>query len=122
MNYELTAHIVMRRQDLPIDYSVNDLSLFSCSFSQIDAGRFDALMPHEIGKKGNVVALFQKAFCKAMPEGMRIDNSRINLIANGQLFELAGNATGCDSRTLPVDENEAAFLLLFSKPGKGFFF
>lgn len=107
---------------LPIYDPVNDLSLFCCRFSQIDAGRFDALMSHQISKKSDVVALFQKAFCKAMPERVRVDNSRIDLITNSQLFELAGDTAGCDPGALPVDENEAAFLWLFSEPGKGFFF
>lgn len=79
-------------------------------------------MPHQISKKSNVVALIQEALCKAMPEGVRVDNGRINLIANGQLFELAGDATGCDASAFLIDENEAAFLFLLFKPGKGFFF
>ena len=77
-------------------------------------------MTHQISKKCDIVALFQKVFCEAMAERVRINNGGINTIAFCQLFQLPGNPPRRDPLPETVQKNEAAFLLFFVEPGKGF--
>ena len=52
----------------PRDDFVDNGSLFRAGATKIDARGFDALMPHEIGKKRYVIELLKKVLCEAMPE------------------------------------------------------
>ena len=71
---------------LPVYDLINDGSLFSRGFAEINAGSFDTFMPHKVSEKGNVVAAFQEALCEAVTEGMRVYNHRVNAIPDCQLF------------------------------------
>ena len=64
---------------LPSNYLVHYLLLLACSATQIDACCFDALMPHEVGKKGDVV----KAVIVRTVKGLRrADGSYIRFDEN----------------------------------------
>lgn len=66
---------------LPCDYFVNYLLLLSGCAAQIDAGGFDALMPHQIDQQRYVVELLQKVLGIAGPERMRIDDLGVQVIS-----------------------------------------
>lgn len=106
---------------LPIYYGVYNFTLFCSCFSEIYTSSFDAFVPHKVSKKRYIVATLQKAFGKSVPERMRVYDDRINIVSDCQFFQLSGNAAGSDALAILVQKNEAAFLLLFSQPRKGFF-
>lgn len=47
--------------------------LFAGSSTEINAGRFNAFMPHQIGKQSNIIILFKKILCITMAERVRIN-------------------------------------------------
>lgn len=55
-------------RELPIDYLVNDGSLFGGGTTEVDACGFDAFMTHKVGEKGEVVEAVEKVLCEAMSE------------------------------------------------------
>ena len=105
---------------LPVDHVIHNRPLFRGRLAEIDARGLDAFMPHEIGKKSNIVAALQKALCETVPERVRVDHSRVDVIAHGKLLELTGDAPGRNPIPVLVQKNEAAFLFLFCQPGNGF--
>ena len=71
---------------LPIYDLINDSPLLGRSFAEINAGSFNAFMPHKVGEESNVIAALQEALCKAVTEGVRIYHHRIDAIPYCQLF------------------------------------
>ena len=69
----------------------------------------DAFMPHKISQKRNVVTPFKETFRKAMSEGMRIDDSRVDAVAYRQLLKLPRDSARSNAVTVFVQENEAAY-------------
>ena len=63
-------------------------------------------MSHEIGKERNVVELFQKVLGESMPEGVRVNDRRIQLVLDGEFLKLCGNAPRRNAFAASVDEEE----------------
>ena len=74
--------------------------------AQVDARRFDTFVSHEIGKERNVVELFQKVLGESMPERVRINDRRIQLVLDGEFLKLCGNAPRRNAFATSVDEDE----------------
>ena len=74
--------------------------------AQVDARRFDTFVSHEIGKERNVVELFQKVLGESMPEGVWVDDRRVQLLLDGEFLQLRGNATRRNAFAASVDEEE----------------
>ena len=53
---------------LPIYDIIDDSSLLGRGFSEINAGSFNAFMPHQICQHGDVIAALQEAFGEAVAE------------------------------------------------------
>ena len=79
--------------------------------TQVDARRFDAFVSHEIGKERNVVELLQKVLGETMPEGVRVNNRRIQLVFDGEFLQLRGNPSRSDAFAASVDEDETRSLV-----------
>lgn len=77
-------------------------------------------MPHEVGKERDVVEFLQKVLGEPMPEGVRINDHRIQLVLDGELLQLRRNASRRDTLTASIDEDEARFLSTRFKPGQRF--
>lgn len=71
---------------LPVYDLINDSSLFGRSFAEINAGSFDTFMPHKVSEKGNVVAAFQEALCKAVAERVWVNHNRVDTVPDCQFF------------------------------------
>ena len=71
---------------LPVYDLVNDGSLFSRGFAEINAGGFNAFMPHKVGEESDVIAALQEALCKAMAEGMWVNDHWVDAIPDSHLF------------------------------------
>ena len=71
---------------LPVYDLINDGSLLGRSFAEINAGGFNAFVPHKVGKECNVIASLQEALCEAVTEGVWVYNHRIDAISDCQLF------------------------------------
>ena len=54
---------------LPVYDLINDSSLLSRGFAEINASGFNAFMTHKVGEESNVVAALQEALCEAVTEG-----------------------------------------------------
>ena len=54
-------------------------------------------MPHKVGEECDVIAALQEALCKAMAEGMWVNDHWVDAIPDSHLFELPGNTSGGDS-------------------------
>ena len=78
----------MRMPDflLPVYDLINDGSLLGRSFAEINAGGFNAFMPHKVGEECDIIAALQEALCKAMAERVWVYNHRVNTIPGSQLF------------------------------------
>ena len=105
---------------LPIYDCINDFSLLCSCFPKVNTGGFDAFMPHEISQKRYIITAIQEALGKSVTEGVWIHNRRVDAVLHCQFFQLPGDATGGNALPIFVQKNEAAFLLLFSQPRKGF--
>ena len=105
---------------LPVYDLINDSSLLGRGFAEINASGFNAFMTHKVSEESDVVAAFQEALCKAVTEGVRVYNHRVNTIPDCQLFQLPRDPSGGDSIPIFVQKNEAAFLVLIVQPRKGF--
>ena len=79
---------------LPIYDCINDFSLFCSCFPKVDAGGFDAFMPHEISQERYVITAIKEALGKSVTKGMRIHNSRVDTVLHCQLFQLPRDTTG----------------------------
>ena len=53
---------------LPRYNRINNVLLLAGSFSKVNAGSFNAFMPHKVGEECNVIATLQEALCEAMAE------------------------------------------------------
>ena len=71
---------------LPVYDLINDGSLLSRGFAEINAGSFDTFMPHKVSEECDVVAALQEALCKAMAERVWVNDHRVDTISDGQLF------------------------------------
>ena len=105
---------------LPIYDCINDFSLFCSCCPKVDAGGFDAFMPHEISQERYIITAIKEALGKSVTKGMRIHNSRVDTVLHCQLFQLPRDTTGGNAFPIFVQKNEATFLLLISQPRKGF--
>lgn len=73
---------------LPVNNLVNNGLLFSGGTSEINTGRLDAFMTHEVGKQCKIVEAVEEVLCEAMAERVRIDYSGIDSVFLGKQFEL----------------------------------
>ena len=71
---------------LPVYDLINDSPLLSGGFAEINAGGFNAFVSHKVSEECDVVAALQEALCKAVPEGMRVNDHRVYAIPDCQLF------------------------------------
>lgn len=71
---------------LPVYDIINDGTLFSRGLAQVDTGGLYAFVTHEVRKECNVIAPLKKTLCKAMSEGMRVDDGRVDVVAYRQLL------------------------------------
>ena len=71
---------------LPVYDLIYNSSLLGRGFAKINAGSFNAFMPHKVGEESNVIAALQEALCKAVAEGVWVYNHRVNAIPDCQLF------------------------------------
>ena len=71
---------------LPVYDLINDGSLLGRGFAEINAGGFNAFVPHKVGEECDVIAALQEALCKAMAEGMWVYYHRIDTGPDCQLF------------------------------------
>ena len=62
---------------LPCDNLIYNFLLLAGCLAQVYARRFNAFMPHKVGKQGNVVIFFKEVLCKTMAKRMRINHFRI---------------------------------------------
>lgn len=71
---------------LPVYDLINDGLLLGRCFAEINAGGFNAFMPHKVGEECDVVATLQEALCKAMAERVWVNDHRVDTISDCQLF------------------------------------
>ena len=90
--------------------------LLSGCAAQIDAGGFDALMPHQIGQQRYVVELLQKVLGIAVPERMRIDDLGVQVIFRGKVLQLLCNAASGYPFPKAIEKQIAALPFVGSKP------
>lgn len=83
----------MTKMQLPSNYLVHYLLLFACCASQIDACCFDALMPHEVGKEGDVVEAVKEVLGEAVTERVWINHITVKTVLFGKVLQLDGYAT-----------------------------
>ena len=79
--------------------------------SKVDACRFDALVSHKIGKERYVVELLKKVLGETMPERVRVNDRRIQLVLDGEFLKLRGNAPRRDAFAASVDKDETRSLV-----------
>ena len=89
---------------LPVNNLVNNGLLFSGGTSEINTGRLDAFMTHEVGKQCKIVEAVEEVLCEAMAERVRIDYSGIDSVFLGKQFELLCQASSCYSLTKTVEK------------------
>ena len=90
--------------------------LFTGSSTEINAGRFNAFMPHQIGKQSNIIILFKKILCISMAERVRINHLFIKSIFVSVVFELLRNATGSNPISITVQKQIAGGTVCFLQP------
>ena len=90
--------------------------MFCAGAAQVDARRFDALMSHEVGKERYVVELLQKVLGESMPERVRVNDRRIQLVLDGEFLKLRGDAPRRDAFAASVDEDETRRLAACCEP------
>ena len=59
---------------LPVYHFINNLLLFACCATEIDASCFYAFMSHEVSKESNIVESFKEVHCETMTGIMRIND------------------------------------------------
>lgn len=73
------AYFETASRTLPINNRVHDLPLLRSGLAEVDAGRFNALMPHQVGKKSNVISHFQHASAYGNASSLNCYAARSNL-------------------------------------------
>ena len=71
---------------LPCHDFINYLSLLGSGAAEIDTCGFNAFVPHEVGKQGDVIELVEEVLGKAMAERVRIDHFSIKAILISKMF------------------------------------
>ena len=71
---------------LPVYDLIDDGSLLGRGFAEVNAGGFDTFVSHKVSEECDVVAALQEALCKAVTEGMRVNDHWVNAISYCQLF------------------------------------
>ena len=71
---------------LPVYYLIDDGLLLGRGFAEVNAGSFNAFMPHKVGEECDVIAALQETLCKAMAERVRVNDHRVDAIPNCQLL------------------------------------
>lgn len=105
---------------LPDNYLVYDFLLFACCATQIDTSGFKAFMPHEVGKKGDVVKPLEEVLGKPMTERMWIYNIPVHSVFFSKVFELVGYASCGDAIAKAVEEDITRRDVLIFEPFDSF--
>ena len=71
---------------LPVYDLIYNSSLLGRCFAEINAGGFDTFVSHKVSEECDVVAALQETLCKAVTEGMRVNDHWVNAISYCQLF------------------------------------
>lgn len=71
---------------LPVYDLIDDGSLLGRGFAEVNAGGFDTFVSHKVSEECDVVAALQEALCKAMAEGMWVNDHRVDAIPDSHLF------------------------------------
>lgn len=75
--------------------------LFAGGSAEIDSRRLDALVPHKVGKKGDVIEAFEEILCESVTERMGVYHFPVDAIFVRKMLQLHGDA----SRSYPVPES-----------------
>lgn len=105
---------------LPDNYLVYDFLLFACCATQIDTSGFKAFMPHEVGKKGDVVKPLEEVLGKPMTERMWIYNIPVHSVFFSKVFELVGYASCGDAIAKAVEKDITRRDVLIFEPFDSF--
>lgn len=105
---------------LPDNYLVYDFLLCACCATQIDTSGFKAFMPHEVGKKGDVVKPLEEVLGKPMTERMWIYNIPVHSVFFSKVFELVGYASCGDAIAKAVEEDITRRDVLIFEPFDSF--
>ena len=71
---------------LPVYDLIDDGSLLGRGFAEINAGSFNAFMPHKVCEECDIIAAIQEALCEAMAKRVRVNDHRVDAIPNCQLL------------------------------------
>lgn len=83
----------MASMRLPSNYLIHYLLLLACRSAQIDACCLDTLVPHEVGKKGDIIESVEKVLCESMTERVRVNHIAVKAILFGKGLQLNRNAS-----------------------------
>ena len=64
-------------------------------------------MSHQVGKKRYIVEPLQKVLGAAMSKGVRVNDRRVQLVLDGELLQLCGNAHRRNTFATTIDEDES---------------
>ena len=94
--------------------------MFGAGPAEIDAGRFDAFVAHQVGQQRDVPASLEEALRETVPERVRIHDGGIDLVFDGQRLQVRRDAARGDARAAWVLEQESAFDPVPSEPVERF--
>jgi hypothetical protein len=92
-------------KQLPSYHIIYNILLLACRAAQIDTCGLYALMPHQVGKKGNIVEFVEEVLGKAMTERVWVDNLAIQAILVCKMLQLNSDTSCCDAFPIAVEEN-----------------
>ena len=82
---------------------------------QVDPGCFNAFVSHKVCKQRNIIKLCQKILGKPMPERVRINLFRGDLISFCQYFQLEMYTSGSDNMSVSVKIQPEVISRFFSQ-------
>jgi hypothetical protein len=85
----------IRAAHLPIsprNNLVDDLLLLGGGAAQIDTGGLNAVVSHQVGKQGNVVAFLKEVLCEAMSERVRVYHFGVQPVLEGESLQTTGKS------------------------------
>ena len=81
---------------LPVHHLVYEPLLVLAGTLEIDARGVHGFVAQQVGQKNQVIAPGQEIDGKQMPEGMGVDRFGVDVVLDGQLLELLGDAARGD--------------------------
>ena len=92
----------------PVDDLLDEAVLLLAGLAEVEAGGLESLVAEKVGKEGEVAAPFKEILGEEVPEGMRMHDTGIEPVEDGEVLEPLGDTSRCEGLAVSVEKEVSA--------------